>query len=170
MTTVSTNATKGNSTRWATALQVHLSARPVVGYKSGIQKASGTDTQVPSTAKGEVGKESTEKAQEICTGCASSESGDDSVTRVESVDIEKEVMKDMEPALVRAVRKALSGKPEKKLVRVFMGLFRAGIDSTDDLAYLAKKLKDTSTVAKWLERETSIPSVSCMRIAHFFCQ
>lgn len=171
MSATSTNVQKSSFTTCSAALQIRMSDSQTdalnVKQTTEEDSPSGTNRKChciesergASNIQNQGGSESesTKSEQEL-------------VVCLQSIDLEKEVIAELDPDLAGEVRKALSGKPEEKLIKVFMGLFRAGIDSVDDFRFLAAKLKDMDSLVSWLESETSIPTLSCLRLASYFSQ
>lgn len=68
------------------------------------------------------------------------------------------------------IRAALPGKPQKKIDDVCAKLSDLDIDCAEDVQFLAETLKAPNKLTEWLEEKSSLPAMTCMRIASFFFQ
>jgi serine/threonine protein kinase len=66
------------------------------------------------------------------------------------------------------IKDVLPGKPRRKLDVVVSRLEDLDIDSVGDLQFLAETLQSTETLTAWLEDQSKLPSLTCMRIVKVF--
>ena len=72
--------------------------------------------------------------------------------------------------LSELVKAALPGKPQSRIDDVVSKLAELDIDCAEDVQFLAKTLKRPDKLTTWLEEKSTLPAVTCMRIAGFFFQ
>lgn len=65
------------------------------------------------------------------------------------------------------IRAALPGKAENKIERVTKELEELDIECAEDLSFLSSTLKTRAAVTRWLEENSKLQSITCMRIAEF---
>jgi serine/threonine protein kinase len=66
------------------------------------------------------------------------------------------------------VKDAFPGKPQKKINDVVARLEEIYVDCFDDVQLLAKTLGFLERLTAWLEDQSKLPSVTCMRLSKFF--
>jgi serine/threonine protein kinase len=66
------------------------------------------------------------------------------------------------------VKDALPGKPQKKINDVVARLEEIYVDCFDDVQLLTKTLGFLERLTAWLEDQSKLPSVTCMRLSKFF--
>lgn len=65
------------------------------------------------------------------------------------------------------ITEALPGKPSAKIDKIVSTLASADIDTVEDLCFLAKIEGTYSMLTAWLQKNASLQSVTCMRVARF---
>lgn len=66
------------------------------------------------------------------------------------------------------IKEALPGKPQRKIDDVVSKLEDLDIDCVEDIQFLAENLGSPVKLTTWLEEQSKLPSVTCMRVARFF--
>lgn len=77
-----------------------------------------------------------------------------------------EALEGIQPELRSMVRAALSGKPERKIISVLIALLHVGVDTVEDVEFLAIEYKTPEELTTWFESEVKIPFLASMRLAH----
>lgn len=89
----------------------------------------------------------------------------------EPIPVVRDVVAEFEgKELEEVVRAALPGKPQKRIDDVVTKLADLDIDCTEDIQFLAKTFKTPKVLTEWLESNSNLPAVTCMRISGFFFQ
>lgn len=66
------------------------------------------------------------------------------------------------------VKKALPGKPQRRIDEVMDKLSGLDVDCAQDMQFLAEKMKESAALAQWLEAKSGMSAITCLRVACFF--